>query len=84
VARSGSSVGRATPVPTTTQTSTRRAAGPHAINLGGGLTYQLDQCGEPSSGALIITVGPLTINGNGSTIETTCTDDGPGRRHLGR
>jgi hypothetical protein len=46
--------------------------GPHTINLAAGQTYPIDQCGAADSGGLLINNGPLTINGNGSTVAMTC------------
>ncbi len=48
--------------------------GPHTINLAAGATYVLDECASGDNGGLTINVGPVTINGNGATIEQTCTD----------
>ena len=48
--------------------------GPHTINLGVGETYALTDC---TAGYLEVQNGngPLTINGNGSTIDQTCADE---------
>lgn len=49
-------------------------AGPHTINLVAGETYALTDCDagylEVQNGS-----GPLTINGNGATIDQTCADE---------
>src|SRR4051812_25473464 len=47
------------------------AGGAHTIVLGSNLSYALDDC---NAGALTSTAGPLTIQGNGSTIRQTCPD----------
>ncbi len=62
---------------TAVETINATGSGPHTIILGSGLTYQLTDC---TAANLLVDagVGPLTISGNGSTIEQAC----PGERVL--